>query len=312
MRKTWKVLAIGAAAALVAALAAAPATANHSVGDGYADAAVGSAGVSDPENATGAPDTTGAPLWDGLATVPLGETLDLTFTDEVCLNGPGADLRVYEEGDLDPYDVYIEGQFVGSGVGGTEDFEAPSGVETFTTVRLVGTFETGDQDSNFDAVECLYWSDTYGKVSGVIGGNKTVYDKVKGPGDFAFQGWVAADQHGDPFGSISVNYKTRKESCTYVPNAGSSIFIANWAGSPNDGLANDLFLDNWSTSCVTGAFADQADIVLIDRSQNGNGPQESRGYIRIDADTAAGPGTYDVGTEGAAWPLDTGNVLVNF
>jgi len=152
-------------------------------------------------------------------------------------------------------------------------------------------------------------------IGGKIGGNHLEYDKVKGPGDFGPAGHVAADENGDPTGSIKVNYKSMKTSCTFVPNAGSSIRLDNWAGTvgniPNDGQANDVFLENWSTSCVTGPFADQADLVLIDRSNYGSHPSEHRGALRIDADTAAGPGTFDIGNEGMSAPLDNGNVHVH-
>jgi hypothetical protein len=155
----------------------------------------------------------------------------------------------------------------------------------------------------------------HASIGGKIGGNHLEYDKVNGPGDFTPSGHVAADENGAPTGSITIHYKNTNTSCTFVPNAGSSIRLDNWAGTvgnlPNDGQANDVFLENWSTDCVTGAFADQADLVLIDRSNYGGHPSEHRGALRVDADTVAGPGTYDVGNEGQSAPLDNGNVHIH-
>ena len=209
------------------------------VGDGFADTASG-AGVVNADAATGAPEGWASSADDpNVAFVENEEMLDLGYTNEVCLNGAGDDLTVYEVGDPDPYDVYVEGELIGSGTGGEQSFEVPAHITTFDEVRLVGTLTTGDMTTTFDAVECLSWSDDGDTIDDTMDNCPEVANQDQTDTDNDGLG-DACDDDDDNDGDLDGD-----DNCPLTPNPGQEDNDGDGIGDAcdddddNDGVPDD-------------------------------------------------------------------------
>ncbi|WP_299626046.1 hypothetical protein [Pelagibius sp.] len=142
--------------------------------DPYADEVIGwafgsprsSEGPSRPSFALGAPDYTGSHRDPGLMTLGCGGQLTVMFSDNDLVDGPGADLRIFEPGDREAYSVEVsvdgaEWQKLGRAEGGNSSFDLSAiaaGDEIFRFVRITDAksfCEGARPGADIDAVEAL-------------------------------------------------------------------------------------------------------------------------------------------------------------
>lgn len=299
---------------------------------------IGTPGDGDPLTNQGA---TGAPDWNPAA--PDGTYTQLYAPDTTmtagfsatCYVGPGADVTVYEAGSRSGISVSV------GGVAATAAGEAPytssnggagtafsyevSNVVGFATVTITATDPAPANYAEIDAVECLHTTNPdMAHASGGIWSPVTTYGGRVGKLVYAVDGDVA-DDGAFGAGSLSINYKngSKPVTCVFTPDADSSASFVDPTAegyfSPEDGnaLPDSFYLEDWTMTCSNGTTTEDAYIMLFGNDSYASAP---RGAIRVLPSltgcgafnpTCQGPlSTFEIGSFGTGWPLDTGNVNV--
>ena len=337
-----RILALLSALALITGFAfAVPAGAAPLFAASESGGYVGTLGDLDPltsQGATGAPDYDPV-AYDGTYTqlYTPNTTMTATFAS-ACFVGPGADVKVYDAGSLSGTALSVagvaatnlgDGAYTSSNGGGgfARSFDVTN-VVSFLSVGIAASDAAPADYAEIDAVECLHPTNPdMVQASGGLWNDLTTYGGRTGKLVYALGGAVA-DDGANGAGSLSINYKlpgVLPVTCVFTPDTDSSASFVdgNFDGytSPTDGdsVADSFYLQSWTMTCGNGATTTDAYLMLFGADNYAAAP---RGAVRVlpsltqcgafnTNDVCTGPfASFEIGTFGVGWPLDTGNVTV--